>query len=72
MKYHKYKHKKGGYYRGRTRSGHYYTRQEGGCGSCCGCCALYSLLLVATVILLGITAAVTSRHLVLGKRYETG
>ncbi len=29
MRYHKYKNKPGGYYRGRSRSGRYYTRSSG-------------------------------------------
>lgn len=41
-RYHRYKHKSGGYWRGRSRGGKYYTRK--------GCMVLFALAVPATVL----------------------
>lgn len=42
MRYHKYKNKSGGYYRGRSRAGRYYTRPSG--------CLLPVLIIILVII----------------------
>lgn len=49
MRYHSYKNKPGGYWRGRSRAGGFYTRSGAGCGGCLMSILAFLVLSVATL-----------------------